>query len=87
MDCPRCRCALSTRKLGQVEAQACETCGGIRLEHGTLDRIAEPHDGDLEFSMLDREWAPVRTNMEAWLDSDGQRSLTELNRRLPDRGR
>ncbi len=39
------------------------------------------------YSMLDREWALVRGNMEAWLDSDGQRSLTELNRRLPDRGR
>jgi Zn-finger nucleic acid-binding protein len=33
----------------------CERCGGMLLDPGELDRIAEPHEGDLEFSTLDAE--------------------------------
>lgn len=55
MNCPRCRSALSKTTVHDVDVETCGACGGMFLDHGTLDRIAEPHEGDLEFSSLDRE--------------------------------
>lgn len=55
MDCPRCRQPLSAEMLGSVEVATCAACRGMLLAHGLLDRIAEPHDGSLEFSTLDDE--------------------------------
>ena len=55
MDCPRCHSALSTTTVHDVKIETCPKCGGMFLDHGVLDRIAEPHEGDLEFSSLDHE--------------------------------
>jgi len=38
-----------------VEVHGCEQCGGLFLQRGELNRVAEPTDGDLEFSTLDEE--------------------------------
>jgi len=55
MDCPRCRQLLTAKTIEQIELPTCESCSGMFLESGALDRIAEPHAGDLEFSTLDAE--------------------------------
>lgn len=55
MDCPRCSAELITMKLGKTEIDGCPLCGGLLLDHGELDRVAVPHDGDLEYSTLDDE--------------------------------
>ena len=55
MDCPRCSVELITMKLGKTEINGCPLCGGLLLDHGELDRVAVPHDGDLEYSTLDDE--------------------------------
>ena len=60
MNCPRCHSALSTTTVHDVEIETCSKCGGMFLDHGVLDRIAEPHEGDLEFSSLDHETFKIR---------------------------
>ena len=55
MNCPRCNSVLSTTTVHDVDVETCPKCGGMFLDRGVLDRIAEPHEGDLEFSSLDRE--------------------------------
>ena len=55
MDCPRCLCELSPRTFDPVQVESCPRCGGMFLDRGELDRIAEPHEGDLEFSTLHDE--------------------------------
>lgn len=53
MLCPRD--SIETRKttLQGAEVELCERCGGMFLEHGELNRVAGPTDGDLEFSTVD----------------------------------
>ncbi len=55
MNCPRCRTSLSTTTLDRIEVEICSSCRGMFLDHGELDRLAKPHDGDLEYSTLDAE--------------------------------
>ena len=55
MNCPLCNIALAKRTLNKVEMDYCPDCSGMLLERGTLDRIAAPHDGSLEYSTLDHE--------------------------------
>lgn len=55
MNCPRCRVELSATTLGQIECESCSSCRGMLLDRGELDRAAEPHEGDLEYSTLDAE--------------------------------
>jgi Zn-finger nucleic acid-binding protein len=55
MDCPRCGPQLATETVAEVEIHRCASCSGMLLDPGELDRIAEPHEGDLEFSTLDAE--------------------------------
>jgi Zn-finger nucleic acid-binding protein len=38
-----------------VDLERCQGCTGLFLDRGCLDKIAEPHEGDLEFSTLDQE--------------------------------
>ncbi len=52
MNCPRCKRPFGTRKVGQTEVEACDRCGGLFLDRGELDRVAAPHQGDLEFSTV-----------------------------------
>ena len=55
MNCPRCRTTLSKTTLDSIEVESCPSCRGMLLDHGELDRLAKPHDGDLEYSTLDAE--------------------------------
>jgi Zn-finger nucleic acid-binding protein len=38
-----------------IRVEECERCNGMFLRHGELNKIAEPTQGDLEFSTLHRE--------------------------------
>lgn len=51
MRCPRDTTELSKSEDGDV--YSCTTCGGMFFTRGELDRLAEPHEGDLEFSTVD----------------------------------
>jgi Zn-finger nucleic acid-binding protein len=53
MNCPRDGAALVSKAIAQTPVQTCPTCGGMFLEHGQLNRVAEPTPGDLEFSTVD----------------------------------
>ena len=53
MNCPRCQKPLITQIVESTEVESCTRCGGMFLEPGALDKIAAPHEGDLEFSTLD----------------------------------
>jgi len=55
MRCPRCQRALLPRAVHDVEVNGCDGCGGLFVRRGELNRVAEPTDGDLEFSTLDHE--------------------------------
>ena len=53
MNCPRCHAELSETSVRDVAAQVCPRCTGMFLHRGELNKIAEPTDGDLEFSTVD----------------------------------
>lgn len=53
MQCPRDASLLETDTVHDVATQKCPRCGGLFLEHGDLNRVAEPTSGDLEFSTID----------------------------------
>lgn len=53
MNCPRCDRALDVQRVQETDVHTCPACGGIFVDHGDLNRIAEPTDGDLEFSTVD----------------------------------
>jgi uncharacterized protein len=53
MKCPHHDVDLETRTIHDVEVDLCPVDGGMYLDRGELDKIAEPHSGDLEFSTVD----------------------------------
>lgn len=55
MECPRCNVALNLREHRGVRVNECERCGGMFLHRGELNKVAEPTQGDLEFSTLHGE--------------------------------
>ncbi len=55
MNCPRCQVKLTRTKGEGVELDRCEKCKGVFLEHGELNRVAEPTSGDLEYSTVHQE--------------------------------
>ena len=55
MQCPRCQKELSRTTAEGVELDRCVTCRGVFLEHGELNRVAEPTAGDLEYSTVHAE--------------------------------
>ena len=52
MKCPRCNQETAARRFGEVVVDACARCRGMFLERGELNKVAEPTDGDLEYSTL-----------------------------------
>lgn len=44
---------LENRTIGTGAVPTCPRCGGMFLDHGELNRVAEPTEGDLEFSTVD----------------------------------
>ena len=55
MLCPRDQSALQESVIREETVHLCPTCGGMYLEHGVLNRVAEPTEGDLEFSTIDMD--------------------------------
>ncbi len=55
MDCPRCSVATTQHDHDGIRVDQCDRCGGMFLHHGELNKIAEPTQGDLEFSTLHGE--------------------------------
>ena len=53
MNCPRDTTSLDRKRAGETDVESCPECRGMFLEAGELDRIAEPHAGDLEYSTLE----------------------------------
>ena len=53
MRCPRDPLQQLVKLLGDAEAYTCDRCGGLFFTRGELDRLAEPHQGSLEFSSVD----------------------------------
>lgn len=55
MNCPRDASPLASESIHEVPVLRCGQCGGMFLEHGDLNRVAEPTSGDLEFSTIDQD--------------------------------
>ena len=53
MKCPRSNTEATLAKLDEHEVFSCPECRGMYLAPGGLDAMAEPHEGDLEFSTVD----------------------------------
>src|SRR5438067_1823214 len=53
MNCPRGDSALEMKQINHTAVQACPRCGGMFLEHGQLNTVADPTHGDLEYSTVD----------------------------------
>ncbi|MGH9420213.1 MAG: zf-TFIIB domain-containing protein [Thermoanaerobaculia bacterium] len=53
MKCPRDGAVLEPKSAGQETVETCPVCGGMFLEHGQLNRVADSTPGDLEFSTVD----------------------------------
>gem|GEM_PF-4484357 len=53
MNCPRDGEVLEVKSAGETPVPTCPRCGGLFLEHGQLNKLAEPTPGDLEFSTVD----------------------------------
>lgn len=66
MRCPRDESALGSRQFNDVTVALCETCGGMFLDRGELNKVTAPTVGDLEYSTLDDDpghhqdvWGPT----------------------------
>ncbi len=53
MRCPRDPDQELAPIAGGAEAFTCDRCGGMFFTRGELDRLAEPHQGSLEYSTVD----------------------------------
>lgn len=53
MKCPVHGAELEKINIHGAEVDQCPVGGGMYLDRGELDRVAEPHSGDLEFSTVD----------------------------------
>ena len=55
MICPRDGATLEQHDVHSTPVEICPTCGGLFLDRGELNRVAEETTGDIEFSTLDKE--------------------------------
>lgn len=53
MKCPRHATELRESEVCEAVVSLCETCGGMYLHKGELNKVAGPTSGDLEFSTID----------------------------------
>lgn len=53
MNCPRGDSQLETKTINHTSVQTCPQCGGMFLEHGQLNQVADRTPGDLEYSTVD----------------------------------
>jgi hypothetical protein len=40
--CPKCRIALEPQQLGEVPIERCNSCNGVWLDEGRLERLMQP---------------------------------------------
>ena len=52
MDCPRDGTTLEVDATKAIPVETCSACGGMFLDHGELNKLAEPTSGDLEYSTV-----------------------------------
>lgn len=55
MECPRDSSQLEIERIQGADVLRCPMCGGMFLEHGHLNRVADSTSGDIEFSTLDQD--------------------------------
>jgi len=54
--CPKCEIVELVRQVhGKISVDLCPKCDGVWLDKGELDKIAHPHQGDLEYCSLGNE--------------------------------
>jgi Zn-finger nucleic acid-binding protein len=53
MRCPRHETELRETEVSGAVVSVCDTCGGMYLHKGELNKVAGPTSGDLEFSTID----------------------------------
>jgi len=53
MNCPNGDSPLETKEINKTFVQTCPKCGGMFLEHGQLNQVADKTPGDLEYSTVD----------------------------------
>lgn len=53
MNCPRGDLQLEAKTINHTTVQTCPQCGGMFLEHGQLNQVADRTPGDLEYSTVD----------------------------------
>jgi Zn-finger nucleic acid-binding protein len=53
MNCPHGDSPLETKEINKTSVQTCPRCGGMFLEHGQLNQVADKTPGDLEYSTVD----------------------------------
>jgi uncharacterized protein len=53
LSCPRDASLIARQVINGAEVDVCAQCGGMFLERGELNRVAEPTEGDIEFSTVD----------------------------------
>lgn len=81
MRCPRHQIDLRDTEVSGATISVCDTCGGMYLSQGELNRVAGPTSGDLEFSTIDGdsfkhedEYGPI----ECPVDADRQMKKVEF---------
>ena len=55
MNCPRDAKELTETKIHDAQVDVCPHCAGMFLHRYELDKVADAHEGDLEFSTLDED--------------------------------
>ncbi|HCE47020.1 MAG TPA: hypothetical protein DET40_26020 [Lentisphaeria bacterium] len=54
LKCPKCGiCELEPQVHDGVNVELCSKCNGVWLHKGELNKIAHPHEGDLEYCSVD----------------------------------
>jgi Zn-finger nucleic acid-binding protein len=53
MNCPHGDSPLETKEINHTSVRTCPKCGGMFLEHGQLNQVADKTPGDLEYSTVD----------------------------------
>src|ERR1043166_3033266 len=53
MNCPHGDSPLETKDINETTVRTCPKCGGMFLEHGQLNQVADKTPGDPEYSTVD----------------------------------
>lgn len=53
--CPRDGADLQSKSIRETAVETCPVCGGMFLQHGQLNQVADSTPGDLEFSTVEHD--------------------------------